>query len=440
MKLSDRFTWQKLLLFAFPSIAMMIFTSIYGVVDGFFVSNYAGKSAFAAINFIMPVLMILITPGMMIGTGGSALVAKTLGEKEPERAKQQFSLLVWFAIGLGIVLMLVSLVMIKPLCQAMGASGEMLSIAVEYGTIMCFVLPIYLLQVMFQAFFVTAEKPTLGFIITFACGLANMILDWLLVGVLGWGVAGAAIATGIGVAIGGLCPIVYFARPNSSPLQLVKTRWSGRVVWQTCSNGISELLTNVSMSLVGILYNWQLLHYLGENGVSAYGVLMYVNMIFAAVFMGFTMGTAPILSYNFGAGNKPELKRLLRMSIVIILIFSVAMWGSCETFDGFLTDLFVGYDPELHQITMHAFSIYAWSFLFMGMAVYGSGFFTALNDGLDSALISIFRTLVFQLGAIILFPLLWGVEGIWTSIVFAELAAFTLVFVFLKLKQKKFGY
>lgn len=440
LKLSDHFTWPKLLRFALPSILMMIFSSIYGIVDGFFVSNFAGKTAFAAVNYIMPVILILITPGFMIGTGGSALIAKTMGEGDIDTARKQFPLLVWFALGLGILISVLSMLGMDAMLHALGAYGEMFEQARVYGLIIAAGIPLYVLQYMFQTFFVTAEKPKLGFLVTLGAGCLNMVLDYVFVGVLNWGVAGAALATVTGLVIGGLLPLIYFVKRRSSPLYLCNTRWDTKDILQTCGNGISELLTNVSMSLVSILYNWQLLRFIGEDGVSAYGVLMYVNMIFSAIFMGYTIGTAPILSYQFGAKNKKELKHLLRTSIVILLIFSVLMWLAAEVFGEPLAHLFVGYDDTLLRITIHAFSIYSYAFLFMGIAMYGSGFFTALNDGLDSAIISILRTLVFQTAAVILFPMFFGVEGIWWSIVVAEVAADILVFLFLKLRQKRFGY
>lgn len=440
MKLSDQFRTGTLLKFALPSILMMIFTSIYGVVDGFFVSNFGGKTAFAAVNFIMPVIMILITPGYMIGSGGSALVAASMGEESDEKARKQFTLLTVFAAVLGLIIALLSYLSINPLLHLLGCTAAMWHDASLYAKILVPFMPFYLLQLFFQSFFVTAEKPTYGFYVTLACGLTNMALDWVFVGVLGWGVAGAAWATNIGVIIGGLVPLLYFWKKRSSPLYFSKLKWNGKYIRKACLNGSSEMLTNVSMSLVGILYNWQLLHYIGENGVSAYGVLMYVNMIFSAIFMGFTMGTAPILSYNYGAGRKEELKKLLKRSACIILVSSLLMFAAAEVLGSPLSHMFVGYDPELVELTSHAFHIYSFGFLFMGMAVYGSGFFTALNDGVTSAVISFFRTLVFQVAAVIIFPILLGVDGIWMSIDFAELSCFALVFLFLYLKRDYFGF
>ena len=440
IQLSDHFTRKRLLRFSLPSIVMMVFTSIYGVVDGYFVSNYTGKTPFAAVNLIMPFLIILGGVGFMFGTGGGALIAKTMGEGKAEKADKLFSMTVFASILCGLVLTAVGLLFLRPFARLMGAEGELLENSLLYGTINLIALPFYILQYEFQCLFATAEKPKLGLYVTVASGVANMVLDWLLVAVLPFGLAGAAAATAASQFIGGVFPLIYFARKNSSRLHLTRCRLELRPLGRICANGSSELMSNISMSLVSMLYNVQLMQYAGEDGIAAYGVLMYVSMIFQAIFIGYSVGTAPIVSYHYGVQNREELKSLLRKAIFIVAIAALCMFAAGELLAAPLSRLFVAYDEELLQMTTHAFAIFSFSFLFSGFAINGSSFFTALNDGLTSALISFLRTLVFQVAAVLLFPLLWGLDGIWFSIVAAEIMAVLATIFFLLKKQKKYGY
>lgn len=440
IQLSEHFNYKKLLRFTLPSIVMMIFTSIYGVVDGFFVSNFVGKTPFAAVNFIMPFLMILGSVGFMFGTGGSALISKTMGEGDKERAKRLFSLFIYVSAGCGIVIAVLGLIFIRPIAGLLGAEGTMLDNCVTYGRIILAALPAYMLQYEFQSFFVTAEKPQLGLAVTIAAGVTNMVLDALFVAVFSWGLPGAAAATAISQCVGGFLPLIYFVRPNSSLLHLTKTKYDGGALLKACTNGASELMSNISMSIVSMLYNVQLIKYVGEDGVAAYGVLMYVNMIFLAAFIGYSVGTAPIIGYNYGAGNHGELKNLLKRSLKIIGTFSVFMVIAAEVLARPLAVIFVGYDQGLLELTLRGFVIYSFSFLFSGIAIFGSSFFTALNDGLISALISFLRTLLFQVAAVLIFPSILGIDGIWISIVAAELMAAVVTSLFLVTKRKKYHY
>lgn len=442
IQLSDHFSYRKLIKFTFPSIAMMIFTSIYGVVDGFFVSNFAGKTPFAAVNLIMPFLMIVATVGFMFGTGGTAIVAKKFGEGDKEKANEYFSLFVYVAAGIGILLAVLGILWIRPIASLLGAEGALLENCVVYARIILAALPFYILQLLFQSFFVTAEKPHLGLIATIAAGVTNMILDAVLVILLPeeWKLAGAAIATAASQVVGGGFPLFYFLRKNSSLLRLRKARMDGKAIFKACTNGSSEFMSNVSMSLVGMLYNIQLLAYAGENGVAAYGVMMYVSFIFAAAFIGYSIGTAPIIGYHDGAQNHTELKGLLRKSLILIGLFGAGMIVLAELLAVPLAKIFVGYDAELMELTVAGFRIFALSFAFMGFAIFASGFFTALNDGVTSAIISFLRTLVFQSAAVLLLPKLLGINGVWISIVVAEFMAVILGTVFLIVKRKRFHY
>ncbi len=440
IQLSEHFSYKKLFRFTFPSIVMMIFTSIYGVVDGLFVSNFAGKTAFTAVNFVMPVLMILGAVGFMLGTGGSAIIGKTMGEGKPEEAKRQFSMFVYIGAGLGVILAIVGLFLIRPIVVLLGAEGEMLELGVLYGQVILIALPAYVLQFEFQSFFITAEKPDLGLKMTVISGVTNIILDALLVGLIPLGVVGAAIATGISQCIGGIFPLIYFARTNNSALQLTKLKFDGSTLGKACMNGSSEFVSNIAMSVISMLYNAQLLHYAGNDGVAAYGVLMYVSMIFLAIFIGYSMGSAPVVSYHYGAGNHAELKSLRKKSLIIIGAVSVVMLGIGEALARPLSLVFMSYDQELLNMTVRAFVIYSFSFLFTGIGIWGSSFFTALNNGPVSALISFLRTLVFQVAAVLILPLIWGVDGIWISIVVAELLSAVVSVIFLIILRKRYRY
>lgn len=440
IQLSDHFTYSRLLRFTLPSIAMMIFTSIYGVVDGIFVSNFAGKTAFAAINLIIPYLMVFSTLGFMIGTGGTALVSMTMGTGDSRKANEIFSLLTYTAIAGGIALTALSMVFMRPAAKLLGGEGQMLEDAVTYGYIVQSVLTAYILQYAFQSFCMAAEKPNLALIMTVVSGCANIVLDALFVGFLRWGLIGAAVATAIAQTIGAVIPIVYFARKNSSPLKLGKCRFDGKSLLRTATNGSSELMSNLSMSLVSMLYNIQLMAHAGENGIAAYGVIMYVNFIFIAVFIGLSIGAAPIIGFNHGAQNHAELKNVLKKCLTLLLGFALVLTVAAELLAKPLAGIFVGYDRQLHDMTTRGFRIYILSFLLCGFNIFGSSFFTALNNGLISALISFLRTLVFQIGAVLVLPLLWELDGIWWSVVAAELGALALTVFFLLKYRKRYHY
>ncbi|RKJ46369.1 MATE family efflux transporter [bacterium 1XD8-76] len=466
IQLSEHFTYKKLLRFSLPTIAMMIFTSIYGIVDGFFVSNYVGKTAFAAVNLIMPALMIEGCFGFMIGTGGGALVAKTLGEGKKEKADRYFTMLVCFTVILGALISLVSILFMRPIVLFLGAEGAMVEECMTYGIIMSAFNAAFMLQFFFQSFFVVAEKPNLGFGITMAAGVTNIVLDALFIAVFRWGVAGAAVASALGQCVGGVLPLLYFASrreeadtesysevkagqiekqkkhliKNTSLLQLTKTKMEAGVLLRTCGNGSSELMSNISASVVGMLYNFQLMKYAGENGIAAYGVVMYTQMIFFAIYIGYAVGTSPIVSYHYGSGNHGEMRSLLRKSLLLMAGTGILMMLSAQVSASVLSSIFVGYDRELLEITEHAFVIFACSYLLSGVNIYASSFFTALNNGGISAAISFMRTLVFQTGAVLLLPLLLGIDGIWWAVTLSEVMACLISTVFLVVKRKKYHY
>ena len=440
VNLSDHFTYRKLLNFVLPSIVMMVFTSIYGVVDGLFVSNYAGKTAFAAINLVMPFIMVLGGMGFMIGTGGTALVAKVLGEGEKEEANRYFSMMVLVTLLLGVALSVVGVIFMRPVSRLLGATEAMMDDCVLYGRIVIAFTFTFMLQNVFQSFLIVAEKPKLGLGVTVAAGVTNMVLDALFVGGFGWGIAGAAVATGLSQCVGGILPLIYFLRPNNSLLRLRKTRLELRPILKACGNGSSELMSNISSSFVSMLYNFQLLRFAGEDGVSAYGVLMYVQFIFVAIYVGYAVGSAPIVGFHYGAKNHNELKNLLRKSTLLMASSGVVLTILAMALAGPLAKIFVGYDQGLYDLTRHAFRVFAYSFLLAGFNIFASSFFTALNNGVVSAAISFLRTLIFQTASVLLLPLVLGVDGIWGAIFAAEVFASLISVAFLFAKRERYHY
>lgn len=438
--MSKHFSTSALLRFTLPTIAMMIFTSCYTIVDGFFVSNYAGKTALAAVNLILPPVMMLASFGMMIGTGGSALVAKTLGEGDEARARRHFSLLVIFAFVLGSMLAVGGWFFMEPTAAVLGATGQMAKDATLYGRMMMISMPFFILQYAFQSFFVTAGRPKYGFLVIVVAGVTNILLDFLFVGLFGWGLPGAALATNIGELIGGGIPLVYFARKRSTPLYFVRPHLRWPVIGKACANGSSEMVTNIAMSMVGILYNWQLLRFIGEDGVAAYGVIMYTAMVFAAVFMGYSIGSSPLMSFQYGAGNHTEMRSLLLKSLGMIAIASVVMFLLGQELAGPLSAIFVSYDADLLELTTKAYRLYALCFLFMGFAIYASAFFTALNNGLVSATISFLRTLIFQVAAVIVLPMIFGIDGIWLSVTVGDALTCLVAATFMIALSGRYGY
>ena len=440
IQLSEHFTSRKLLRFTLPSMVMMVFTSIYGVVDGIFISNFVGSDPFAAINLIMPFLIILGALGFMLGSGGSALVGYYLGMRQEKRANEIFSLLVYVLLGVGALLTVLGLLFLEPVARLLGADADLLPYCVRYARIVLLGLVPFTLQNVFQSFLVTAERPHFGLYITVGAGVTNMVLDALLVAVIPLGVEGAALATVISQCVGGILPLIYFARPNTSRLRLTRTHWELRPVLKSAANGSSEFMTNISMSIVTMLYNWQLLRLMGADGVTVFGIIMYVSFIFVALFLGYSMGSAPIVSFHYGAGNQEELRGLFRRSLTIILAMSAGLTVLAIVLAKPLAMIFVSYDPALLSVTTRALAIYAVSYLLTGFNIYASSFFTALNDGLVSALISFARTLVFQVLAVLTLPLLWEADGIWAAVILAEgLAALLSLACFLRFRRK-YGY
>ena len=440
IQLSDKFTYKKLLKFTLPTIIMMIFTSIYGVVDGIFVSNFAGKIPFTSINLIMPVFLIIGAIGFMIGTGGSALVAKLLGEGKNEKANRTFSMLIYVSLIAAGIISVLGFIFIRPLAVMLGAKGEILECCVLYGKILIPTTFAFILQNEFQAFMIVAEKPQFGLFITVGAGVTNIVLDALFVAGFGWGLTGAAVATAISQMVGGTVPLIYFLRSKSSPLRLVRASFDGRSLTKACLNGSSEMMTNISMSVVTILYNFQLMRFAGDDGVAAYGVIMYINFIFISAFLGYCIGVSPVISFNYGAQNHRELRKLLKMSLVIISVFSISMASTSLLLAKPLCRVFVGYDNVLFDMTLGGFIVSCFSFLLAGFNIFGSAFFTALNNGLVSAVISFLRTLLFQIAAVLILPEIFGLNGIWFSIIVAELFSLFVVIMFIIKEKSTYNY
>ena len=440
IKLSDHFPLRRLLRFTLPSIVMMIFTSVYYVVDGFFVSNYVGKTAFAAINFIYPFLGILGAFGFMFGTGGSALIAKTMGEGDKKKANEIFSLIVYTTVGLAVFTAALGLIFLRPVATWLGAEGALLEDCVTYGTVLLLALPALMSQSTFQSLFIAAEKPTLGLWVSVLAGFTNMGLDYLFLSVFDFGLVGAALASALSQVAGGVFPLIYFSRKNTSLLRLGRTHFDLKALIKTCTNGISELLSSLSLSLVSMLYNAQLLKYAGENGIAANGVLMYVGFLFIAIYFGYGTGAAPVISYHFGAKNKKELHSLLKKSLLIISVCAATMYAAALVLARPLSRFYVGYDEELLEMTVRGFFIYAATYLPCGFSIFASSFFTALNDGFTSGILSFLRSCLFQVVCVLALPPLFGLDGIWAASVAAEMLAVSVTaFMFIK-NKKKYGY
>lgn len=440
VQISDHFNFKKLMQFTIPSIVMMMFSSIYNVVDGYFVSNYTGKTQFAAVNLIMPFLMVLSVIGFMFGTGGNAIVSKLLGEGKKKKANEVFSMLVYITITVGIVVFVLAEITMPQIAKFLGADENMLEYCVLYGRIITISVTPFMLQVFFQSFMPTAGKPHIGLAVTLTAGISNIVLDFLFVGVFKWGIVGAAAATVTGESIGGIVPLIYFISKNSSSLRLCKTKFDGKILLKTCTNGSSELMSNVSMSLVNMMYNYQLMKYYGENGVAAYGTIMYVNFMFTSLFIGYSIGSAPIVGYNYGAKNDKELQNVFRKSLAVLFGASAIITVASVFLAGPIANIYVGYDKELFELTVMAFRLFATSYLIVGYNIYASAFFTALNNGLVSAVISFVRTLLFQIVCVFALPLIFGKSAIWFSITVAEACALVMSAVFIFIQNKKYHY
>lgn len=440
IQLSEHFTYPKLLRFVFPSIVTMIFTSVYSIIDGLFVSNFVGKTSFAALNLIFPLLMVFGALGFMMGSGGSAIVGKALGEKKEELANQYFSMITAVTFGAGMVVCLVGQIFIRQIAIFLGAEGSMIGECVIYGRILLASTPCFMLQYIFQTFFVTAEKPKLGLVVTVAAGCVNIFLDFLFVAVFQWGLAGAALATALSQTAGGLLPIGYFLRKNDSLLRFTRFSIEGAVLLKTCANGSSELMSNIAASVVTMLYNYQLMRLAGENGVAAYGVIAYVAFIFAAIFLGYAIGSAPIISYDYGAQNHEEMKNMFQKSVRLNLAVGAVMMIFAVSISNLLARLFVGYDQELCALTSRGLRLYSISFLLSGFNIFSSSFFTALNNGGISAAISFLRTMVFEVGSVLILPMFLDVDGIWLAILVAETGAMIVSAFFMMRNRRRYHY
>ena len=437
---SQHFTYQKLLHFSLPPIVMMVFTSVYGVVDGLFLSNFVGKTAFAAVNFMIPYLMLFSGVGFMFGTGGSALIAKVLGESRPRKANEIFSALYRISAVTGVCFFLLAQLLMKPFAIALGAEGQLLEDSLLYGRIYLLGLPMCILQFESENFYAAAGKPKLGLIATVSSGCANIFLDALFIIGFSWGLAGAAAATALSQWIGGLISVCYFSRPNSSFLRLVPCKTDWKAIGRICTNGLSEVVNNVSINLVGMLYNVQLLRFAGNDGIAAYGILMYVNFMFTAIFWGYIVGVSPLISFQYGADNKTELHNLLKKSLTLIFSGSILMFLISELLAKPISALFVGYDAGLMEMTLRGFLMFSFNFIFAGFSIFSASFFTALNNGFLSALLSFLRTFFFQILFILVLPVLWGVDGIWLALVGAELCAAVTGAIALIARQHKYQY
>ena len=440
MQFSEHYTYKKIIRYTVPPIIMMIFTSLYSVVDGLFLSNCAGKQAFSAVSFIMPYLMMFNSTGFMLGTGSSALIAKKMGEKKYKSANEIFTTVVVVSIFSGVILSFIGLIFLTPVASMQGAKGELLNNCLKYGRIYLLGVPACIIQFEFEALYSTSGKSKLGLYSTIISGLTNVILDALFLYVFSWNIKGAAAATIISQYVGGIIPIIYYSRKNKSNLRLVKCKLRFRDMIKVCTNGSSEMVNNISISVVSLMYNIQLLKYAGDDGIAAFGIMMYVNFLFTAVFWGYVSGISPIISFNYGAKNSKELHSLLKKSIVILTLTSISMFMSSVFLATPVTKIFVNYDAQLLAMTIKGFYLFSFSFLFSGMSIFSSSFFTSLNNGFISAVISFSRVFLFQIPAVLILPLILGLDGIWLSVVIAELLTVAAGTGLILKYRKKYNY
>ena len=443
--LSEHFTYKNIVKITISPILMMIFTSLYTIVDGYFLSNYAGLDAYAGVNVIFPVIMVVGGMGFMFGAGGTALSSKELGEGNKLMASKVFTMMIKTVLIVGTLISVLGFVLIRPIAVALGnitngTTEAMVEEAITYGRILSLGQVLFMTQNLFQSYFMVDEKPRLGFIYTILAGVTNMVFDFILIGVFRLGVTGAAIATILGYAVGSIFPLIHFIGNEKGNIRLVKTKMMFRPILKSCTNGSSEFVSNISSSVVGMVFNIQLLRFYGQNGVSAYGTLMYVSFVFVSIYIGYSIGIAPVVGYNFGAKNKKELSNVLKRSLIMTTFFAIMMFLLGEFIGPLFAKLFLSSDEELLELSIHAFRLYSFHFVFCGFSLFISSFFTALNNGLISALLSFLRTLVFQVGFVLLLPLFMGKEGIWWSIIVCEVCSFLVAFGFLFAKRKKYGY
>lgn len=437
IQLSDHFTYGRLIRFVVPSVAMMVFTSIYSVVDGFFVSNYVGVTGFAAINLMLPILMFFSCLGFLFGTGGTAIVSRTFGEGNPERANSYFSLICYAILITGVAVTVVTIIIMPWVVTRLGATGQLREYAILYGRITMLSTPLYMMQTASQSFFAAAERPQMGMYMTIAGGLTNIGLDYILVAKLGYGLIGASVATTVTEGVSGLVALVFFMAPNGSLLRIGKTAFNGKVLTEACANGASELMSSLSSTVVGVLCNYQLMRFGGENGIAAYGVIMYVGFVFISMFLGYAFGVAPVVGYNYGAENHSELRNVLVKSLTLIGAAGVAMAALAQIFAGAIGQIYVGYNAELLEMTVHGMKIYMLSYLVCGFNIFGSAFFTALSNGKVSAVLSAMRSFVFQAVCLIVLPMFLEITGVWSATLLAEgLTVIMTATVLIRLRER----
>lgn len=438
--ISERLNLPRLFLACVPMILMMISISIYSVVDGFFVSNFAGKIQFAAVNLIYPFIMVVGSLGFMMGTGGTALVAKKMGEGKTEEAKKLFFNCFVVTVALGVVFSSIFVFLLPKIAEGLGADEAMLPYCVDYGRILILGITFFNLQNMFQPFFAASGRPGLGFAITIGAGVANIVFDAIFVAGAGWGCVGAAWGTVIGQVVGGFLPVIYYFAKNKSALRLVPAKMQWGAIFKMGANGLSEFVSQIAVSVLSMIMNVLLMKHYQENGVSAYGIICYVWLIFAATFIGLCMGISPRISYVYGEKNKPELRRLTQRALALFIFAGLFEFIMAEALTVPLSYAYAGYDEGLRQLTCHASFIYSIIYLALGINMFGSSFFTALNNGLVSALLSFARLMLFEAVSVYLCSLFWQGDGIWWGVVIGEALGFVMNFLVIFIHGKRYGY
>ncbi len=438
--ISQKFTLTSLLKFALPTTIMMVVLSIYTLVDGVFVSNFVGELAFSAINIIFPFISLIFALGIMAATGGNALVANNLGQGDDEKARENFTLIVIFATGLGLLLMMVGIVFNKEIARLLGATPLIEEYARDYLSTLAPFIPLAIWMGFSQILFVTIGKPTLGLIATLVGGITNIIFDYLFIVVMNMGIKGAALGTGLGYSLPGLFFIYYFLFHRKNSLYFVKPRWRARVLLKTFTNGSSEFVANLATSITTFMFNLIILDLAGEQGVAAIGIILYAQFLLMSAFLGYAQGVAPIFSYAYGARDHLQLKKVFSISIRVIILFSLAIASFSYFASSSIVGIFVERQSQVFSLAKNGFSVFSLSFLFMGVNIFSSSLFTAFSNGKISASISFLRTLVFILGYLLFLPRFLGLPGVWLAIPLAEFTTMFFSISYLTIQRKKYHY
>ena len=419
---------------------MMLFTSMYGVVDGLYLSHFSGKEAFAAITLIIPLPLLIGAWAYMIGAGGSAVIAKAIASDRQKDANEYFSFLVLISVLGSILLAGIGEIFLEPCAKLLGANDEMLPFCMTYGRILIAAVPLYVLQNVFQSFLTVAEHPKIGLAINLVSAFLNMALNFVFIRITNEVVTAVALATVVSQFVGGITPFVFFVRSKSTTLRFGRPHMPMSLLGPVFANGVSEFVSEIFHPLASVMYNYKLMELTGLNGVAAYGVLMNVGFLFGSVFLGFAVGSAPLFTYKYEREDHDELHSLFIKSTISVVLMGFLLYGVACMIEGPFAAEFFGGDELLITMTEEAFALHSLSYMVMGLAVFASAFFTAIHDSRVSFLISFLRTLLFEVLAILLLPMLFDLNGVWAASLTSEVLTLLVTVGLLISKKEKYQY